>query len=148
MEFRVLGAVEATADGAPVDLGSRKQRLVLAVLLLDAGRPVARDTLVDLLWPDDPPASARNTVQALISRLRAVFRAAGGPGLETEGHGYVLRADPDTVDAHRFTALARRARAADDETAIALLDEALALWRVTLWPGPRPATSPSGCSRG
>ncbi|MEV6824588.1 BTAD domain-containing putative transcriptional regulator [Amycolatopsis sp. NPDC051102] len=129
MEFRVLGTVEAAADGGPVDLGSRKQRLVLAVLLLETPHPVALDHLVDLLWPDDPPASARNTVQALISRLRAVFRAAGGPELVTEGHGYVLRADPETVDAHRFTALVRRARAADDETAVALLDEALALWR-------------------
>ncbi|MET8851005.1 BTAD domain-containing putative transcriptional regulator [Amycolatopsis sp. NPDC004625] len=129
MEFRVLGAVEAAADGDPVDLGSRKQRLVLAVLLLETPHPVALDHLVDLLWPDDPPASARNTVQALISRLRAVFRAADGPELVTEGHGYVLRADPGTVDAHRFTGLVRRARAADDETAVALLDEALALWR-------------------
>lgn len=129
MEFRVLGAVEAAADGGPVDLGSRKQRLVLAVLLLETPHPVALDHLVDLLWPDDPPASARNTVQALISRLRAVFRAADGPELVTEGHGYVLRAEPETVDAHRFTALVRRARAADDETAVALLDEALALWR-------------------
>ncbi|WP_033260751.1 AfsR/SARP family transcriptional regulator [Amycolatopsis vancoresmycina] len=129
MEFRVLGAVEAAADGDPVELGSRKQRLVLAVLLLETPHPVALDHLVDLLWPDDPPASARNTVQALISRLRAVFRAADGPELVTEGHGYVLRTDPETVDAHRFTALVRRARAADDETAVALLDEALALWR-------------------
>ncbi|WP_103354299.1 BTAD domain-containing putative transcriptional regulator [Amycolatopsis sp. CA-128772] len=129
MEFRVLGAVEAAADGGPVDLGSRKQRLVLAVLLLETPRPVTLENLVDLLWPDAPPASARNTVQALISRLRAVFRAAGGPELVTEGHGYVLRADPETVDVHRFAALVRRARAADDETAIALLDEALALWR-------------------
>ncbi|MCR6482502.1 tetratricopeptide repeat protein [Amycolatopsis sp. OK19-0408] len=129
MEFRVLGAVEATADGAPVDLGSRKQRLVLAVLLLEGAHPVSRDRLVDILWPDDPPASARNTVQALISRLRAVFRAADGPELVTEGPGYALRAEPETVDAHRFTALVRRARAADDETAVAMLDEALALWR-------------------
>ena len=129
MRFRVLGTVEASVDGAPVDLGSRKQRLVLAVLLLEAGRPVALDRLVDLLWPTAPPASARNTVQALVSRLRAVFRAAGGPELVTEGAGYVLRAEPETVDAHRFTALVRRARAADDETAVALLAEALALWR-------------------
>ncbi|WP_410565729.1 BTAD domain-containing putative transcriptional regulator [Amycolatopsis sp. cmx-4-61] len=129
MEFRVLGAVEATADGAPVDLGSRKQRLVLAVLLLETPRPVTVEHLVDLLWPDDPPASARNTVQVLVSRLRAVFRAAGGPELVTEGHGYVLRADPDTIDAHRFTALTRRARAASDETAVELFDEALSLWR-------------------
>jgi DNA-binding SARP family transcriptional activator/tetratricopeptide (TPR) repeat protein len=129
VEFRVLGTVEATADGDPVDLGSRKQRLVLAVLLLEAGRPVSLDRLVDLLWPAAPPASARNTVQALISRLRAVFRAAGGPELVTEGPGYVLRVAPEAVDAHRFAALVRRARAAGDETAVALFDEALALWR-------------------
>ncbi|MGV9362342.1 BTAD domain-containing putative transcriptional regulator [Amycolatopsis sp. NPDC003731] len=129
MEFRLLGAVEATADGDPVDLGSRKQRLVLAVLLLETPRPVTVESLVDRLWPDDPPASARGTVQALISRLRAVFRATGGPELVTEGHGYVLRADPDTVDAHRFTALTHRARVAADETAVELFDEALALWR-------------------
>jgi DNA-binding SARP family transcriptional activator/tetratricopeptide (TPR) repeat protein len=129
VEFRVLGTVEATADGAPVDVGSRKQRLVLAILLLEAGRPVSLDRLVDLLWPTAPPASARNTVQALVSRLRAVFRAADGPELATEGPGYVLRADPATVDAHRFTALVRQARATGDETAVALLDEALELWR-------------------
>ena len=59
MEFRVLGAVEAAADGVPVDLGSRKQRLVLAVLLLEAGRPVSLDRLLDLLWPTAPrPARA------------------------------------------------------------------------------------------
>ncbi|SFW83136.1 AfsR/SARP family transcriptional regulator [Amycolatopsis australiensis] len=139
MEFRVLGAVEATADGAPVDLGSRKQRLVLAVLLLEAGRPVSLDRLVDLLWPTAPPASARNTVQALVSRLRAVFRAADGPELITEGPGYVVRAAPETVDAHRFTALVRRAREAGDEAAVALLDEALGLWRGDALAGTAPA---------
>ncbi len=139
MRFRVLGTVEASVAGTPVDLGSRKQRLVLAVLLLEAGRPVPLDRLVDLLWPTAPPASARNTVQALVSRLRAVFRAAGGPELVTEGPGYVLRADPEAVDVHRFTALVRRARAADDETAVALLDEALALWQGDALAGAAPA---------
>ncbi|MCE6999024.1 tetratricopeptide repeat protein [Saccharothrix sp. S26] len=128
MRFRVLGAVEAWADGTRVDLGSRKQRLVLALLLLEAGRPVSRDRIVDLLWPDDPPVSARNTVQALVSRLRAVFRS-GGPELLTEGSGYVLRVDPDDVDVHRFARLTAQAQESDDERAVALLDEALALWR-------------------
>ncbi|MEO6091072.1 MAG: BTAD domain-containing putative transcriptional regulator [Umezawaea sp.] len=128
MEFRVLGAVEAWADGTRVDLGSRKQRLVLALLLLEAGRSVSRDRIVDLLWPDDPPVSARNTVQALVSRLRAVFRSTG-PELVTEGSGYVLRVDPGDVDVHRFGRLTARAREADDEQAVALLDEALSLWR-------------------
>ncbi len=129
MEFRVLGAVEAWAEGGPVDLGSPKQRLVLAVLVLEAGRPVPRDRIIDLLWPQEPPASARNTVQALISRLRAVFRAAGGPEIVSEGTRYLLKADPGQVDLHRFTALTAQAREADDERAAELLDEALGLWR-------------------
>ncbi|EMD27963.1 AfsR/SARP family transcriptional regulator [Amycolatopsis azurea] len=129
MEFRVLGAVEAWAGGDPVDLGSPKQRLVLAVLLLEAGKPVPRDRIIDLLWPEEPPASARNTVQALVSRLRAVFRGAGGPEIVSEGTRYLLRVDPRRVDVHRFTELTSQAREADDETAVELLDEALGLWR-------------------
>ncbi|RSN33506.1 transcriptional regulator [Amycolatopsis sp. WAC 01416] len=129
MEFRVLGAVEAWAGGDPVDLGSPKQRLVLAVLLLEAGKPVPRDRIIDLLWPEEPPASARNTVQALVSRLRAVFRGAGGPEIVSEGTRYLLKLDPRQVDLHRFTELTAQARDADDETAVELLDEALGLWR-------------------
>ncbi|MFJ8910020.1 BTAD domain-containing putative transcriptional regulator [Amycolatopsis sp. NPDC102389] len=129
MEFRVLGAVEAWAGGVPVDLGSPKQRLVLAVLLLEAGKPVPRDRIIDLLWPEEPPASARNTVQALVSRLRAVFRGAGGPEIVSEGTRYLLRVDPRQVDLHRFTELTAQARDAGDETAVELLDEALGLWR-------------------
>ncbi len=130
MEFRVLGAVEAWADGGPVDLGSPKQRLVLAVLLLEAGRPVPRDRIIDLLWPEEPPASARNTVQALISRLRAVFRTAKGPEIVSEGTRYLLKVDPRQVDLHRFTELTAQARKADDDAlAVELLDEALGLWR-------------------
>ncbi len=129
MEFRVLGAVEAWAGGVPVELGSPKQRLVLAVLLLEAGRPVPRDRIIDLLWPEEPPASARNTVQALVSRLRAVFRGAGGPEIVSEGTRYLLKVDPLAVDLHRFTELTTKAREADDERAVELLDEALGLWR-------------------
>ncbi|MGK4595625.1 BTAD domain-containing putative transcriptional regulator [Amycolatopsis sp. w19] len=129
MEFRVLGAVEAWAGGVPVDLGSPKQRLVLAVLLLEAGKPVPRDRIIDLLWPEEPPASARNTVQALVSRLRAVFRGAGGPEIVSEGTRYLLKVDARQVDLHRFTELTAQARDADDETAVELLDEALGLWR-------------------
>lgn len=129
MEFRVLGAVEAWAGGVPVDLGSPKQRLVLAVLLIEVGRPVPRDRIIDLLWPEEPPASARNTVQALVSRLRAVFRGADGPEIVSEGTRYRLKADSRQVDLHRFTDLTRKAREADDERAVELLEEALGLWR-------------------
>ncbi|MEU7804520.1 BTAD domain-containing putative transcriptional regulator [Micromonospora arborensis] len=131
MDFRVLGTVEAWSDGTRLDLGSRKQRLVLAVLLLEANRPVPMDRLIDLVWTREPPASARSTVQTLVSRLRAAFLhvGAGRPEIVNQGAAYLLRVDPFTVDVHRFTDLTARARAADDEGAVDLLNQALALWR-------------------
>ncbi|TDC42008.1 AfsR/SARP family transcriptional regulator, partial [Micromonospora sp. KC207] len=151
MEFRVLGSVEAYSAGVPLDLGARRQqRLVLAVLLLEPNRVVPVDRLIDLVWGAAPPASARGTVQALVSRLRAALRAADGPiaagpaagavadadpppAVRTEilhrGAGYLLRVDPLSVDVHRFTDLLARARATDDERSVELFDRALALWR-------------------
>jgi DNA-binding SARP family transcriptional activator len=131
MDLRVLGAVEAWSGGVQLDLGSRKQRLVLAVLLLEANRLVPLDRLVDFVWGTAPPPSARGTVQALVSRLRAAFRAAGrdGPEIVYRGAGYLLQADPLAIDVHRFSDLAAQARAADDEKAVDLLERALALWR-------------------
>ncbi|MEH1166648.1 BTAD domain-containing putative transcriptional regulator [Micromonospora sp. CPCC 205539] len=130
MEFRVLGAVEAWAQGARVDLGGRQPRLVLAVLLLEPGRVVAVDRLIDLVWGSSPPRSARGTVQALVSRLRAALRRAGAPvELISREPGYLLRVDPLAVDAHRFAALIAGARAAGDDTAVDLFDQALTLWR-------------------
>ncbi|MFR9777594.1 BTAD domain-containing putative transcriptional regulator [Micromonospora sp. MS34] len=130
MEFRVLGAVEVWCDGARVDVGGRQPRLVLAALLLEPDRVVPVDRLVDLVWGQSPPRSARGTLQALVSRLRATFRRLDAPvELAGRGTGYLLRVDPDTVDAHRFTALTAQARNAGDEAAVGLLDRALGLWR-------------------
>ncbi|MEU5785142.1 AfsR/SARP family transcriptional regulator [Micromonospora lupini] len=130
MEFRLLGAVEAWAQGTRIDLGGRQPRLVLAVLLLKPDRVVTVDQLVDLVWGHAPPPSARGTVQALISRLRAALRRAGAPvELISRVPGYLLRVDPLAVDAHQFTALIARARTVDDDTAVDLFDQALALWR-------------------
>ncbi|MEU5941349.1 BTAD domain-containing putative transcriptional regulator [Micromonospora sp. NPDC047548] len=131
MEFRVLGPVEAWSEGVRLDLGSRKQRLVLAVMLLEANRPVSMDRLIDLTWTHDPPASSRKSIQALVSRLRSAFLVAGAgrPEILNQGAGYLLRVDPLTVDVHRFVDLTTRARGADDERAVELLDQALELWR-------------------
>ncbi|SCG64991.1 DNA-binding transcriptional activator of the SARP family [Micromonospora echinaurantiaca] len=138
MEFRVLGAVEAYAAGTSIDLGSRQQRLVLGLLLLEPGRPVTVDRLVELVWGSDPPASARGTLQALVSRLRACLRrardATGADPPDSHeilrtGGGYLLRVDPGEVDVHRFTDLVTRARQADDAPAVELFDLALQLWR-------------------
>jgi DNA-binding SARP family transcriptional activator/tetratricopeptide (TPR) repeat protein len=130
IEFGLLGAVEGRLGGRTVDLGPRKQRLVLAALLLDANRTVSTERLVDLTWPDSPPPSARTAIHGRISRLRAVLAGEDGVALVSTGPGYTLRVDPAAVDAHRFTDLLARARAArTDEEAASRYDEALRLWR-------------------
>ncbi|SDY13018.1 DNA-binding transcriptional activator of the SARP family [Amycolatopsis xylanica] len=127
MEFGLLGAVQATVDGAALELGPRKQRFVLTVLLLEADRPVPARRLIDLLWPENPPATALNAIQVAVSRLRKVL---AGVELRSEGDGYRLVVRPEQVDLGRFRALvAGAAAAAGDEERVALLREALALWR-------------------
>ncbi|MFD4639736.1 BTAD domain-containing putative transcriptional regulator [Lentzea sp. NPDC058436] len=123
MEFGLLGEIEVRVGGRVVDVGHARQRCVLAVLLVEANRFVPVDVLVDRVWGEHVPHRARNAVAGYVSRLRQVLpevRIAGRRG------GYVLTADPMSVDLHRFPALLERARAAPDE---AVLDEALALWR-------------------
>ncbi|GAB3406949.1 AfsR/SARP family transcriptional regulator [Flindersiella endophytica] len=134
MRFGLLGSVAVWVDGRSIEIGPPKRRLLLAVLLLDLGRVVPVDRLVELLWDDEPPPAARRVVFAHISRLRRLLTAAGAGrydvGLETAAPGYVLRADPDRVDAHRFQRLVERARATADAAERAeLLRSALALWR-------------------
>lgn len=129
IEFGLLGPVEGRLAGTPLDLGPRKQRLVLAALLLEANRPLSTARLVDLTWPDSPPATARTAIHGRISRLRQVLSGTD-VALDSTGSGYTLRIDPAVVDAHRFTALLAEARAAPaDELAASRYDEALRLWR-------------------
>ncbi|MFD4206291.1 BTAD domain-containing putative transcriptional regulator [Micromonospora tulbaghiae] len=131
MEFRVLGPVEVWSEGVRVAIGGRQPRLLLAVLVLEADRPVPADRLVDLIWAQSPPPSARATVQAMVSRLRATFRQIGASAqLLSERGAYRLHTDPATVDAHRFSALVQQAAgSSDDLTTVELLDQALDLWR-------------------
>jgi DNA-binding SARP family transcriptional activator/tetratricopeptide (TPR) repeat protein len=130
LELRLLGPVEARVDGRPVPLGTRKQRLVLAILALEPNRQVPMDRLVDLVWPEDPPRTATHAVRVCVSGLRAALAGAGaGVDIVTRGTGYLLAADPSTVDAHRFRSLLAEAREAPgDAEQVALLDRALALW--------------------
>jgi DNA-binding SARP family transcriptional activator/tetratricopeptide (TPR) repeat protein len=130
LTFGLLGPVEGWRDGRPLNLGPRKQRLVLAALLLAANRPLSTERLVDLTWPDSPPPTARTAIHGRISRLRALLAGLPGVALDSVGSGYTLRVDPGVVDAHRFTDLLAKARAAGtDELAECRYDEALALWR-------------------
>ncbi len=137
VEFRLLGQVEAWRDGCRVELGGRKQRAVLASLLVRAGTVVPVDRIVDDLWPDDPPARAAATVQVFVSNLRRALepdRERGVPAalLVTAAPGYRLAVDPDAVDADVFARLVDRGRAAldgdDPELAAELLRRAEELW--------------------
>jgi DNA-binding SARP family transcriptional activator len=107
-------------------------RVVLALLVAAEGRIVATDTLVDVVWPDEPPVSASGTLQTYVSRLRKSL-AAVGASIVREPAGYRLEVDRDEVDLYRFEALADAGRAAldagDAPTARRMLTEAADLWR-------------------
>ncbi|MEJ3749426.1 tetratricopeptide repeat protein [Actinomycetes bacterium KLBMP 9797] len=127
MEFRLLGPVEAFANGQVVDLGRPQQRLVLAVLLVDVGRLVPTELVIDRVW-DVAPGGARRTLQVHVARLRRVLaRADASVRLVGRAGGYLLDVDPDRVDAHRFQRLIGQAR--EHRAPAALLDQALDLWR-------------------
>ncbi len=133
VRLRVLGPVavgpggaESPEAAAPV-LGSRSQRLVLAVLAARVGETVSADVLVDALWGDSPPRTAAQTLRTYVSRLRGVL----GEAVAIRPGGYALALSPVEVDAGRFEALVGEAGAARPEVAVALLEEALALWRGT-----------------
>jgi YVTN family beta-propeller protein len=128
MEFWILGPLEVTSNGGRVELGYTKQQLVLGVLLLEANRVVSSERLVDELWGEAPPQSAPKLVQGYISGLRKVL---GRETIETRSGGYLLRVDPDRLDAARFERLAAEAQRCDDdpERTGERLSSALSLWR-------------------
>ncbi|MFC7534610.1 BTAD domain-containing putative transcriptional regulator [Actinoplanes sp. GCM10030250] len=137
MEFRLFGEVQLAAAGRPLDTGTPRQQAVLAALAVEAGRAVAIETIVDRVWGDNPPAEARNVLYSHVSRIRRMLKqaAASGDGtvvrLERRHAGYLLDADPDLIDLHRFVRLADLGRdpsRADTERVQALV-EALSLWR-------------------
>ena len=130
MEFRILGPLEAADDGGPVELTGGKQKALLALLLLDVGRVISVERVIDSLWGDDVPESARKMVQIFVSQLRKQLP----PGLiETRAPGYRVLLAGHTLDLNRFEALQTRGReafvAGRPREAAAALAEALDLWR-------------------
>src|SRR3954470_19595666 len=114
MEVRVLGHIEATIADRPVALGGAKQRAVLAMLGLEANRPVTADRLIEGLWGEDPPPSAAKMVQNYVLRLRKALADDGGSEIATRGRAYELRIDRELVDACRLERLVAAAgRAAE-----------------------------------
>jgi DNA-binding SARP family transcriptional activator len=76
LSFGYLGKLRAELDGGLLDLGPRLQRQLLAILLIEAGRVVSVDRLVDLLWGDAAPSAAVASLQAYVSQLRRIFEPA------------------------------------------------------------------------
>jgi DNA-binding SARP family transcriptional activator len=126
LDFRILGPVEAWDDDAQLQLGGPKQRAVLALLLLDAGRVVSTDRLIDALWGEQPPATAATSLQNFISQLRKVV---GADVLVTKPPGYRLQVEPEQLDLERFRRLVERSRQERAAQRAATLREALGLWR-------------------
>jgi DNA-binding SARP family transcriptional activator len=137
MELRLLGEVELRTASQMLDVGAPRPQAVLAALAVDAGRPVAIETLIDRVWDDNPPAEVRNVLYSYLSRIRRLLRQAaaltGGTPVRVERRhaGYVLDIDPDLVDLHRFRRLVERGsdRQCGDAARAAALAEALDLWR-------------------
>jgi DNA-binding SARP family transcriptional activator len=126
LDFRILGPLEVSDETGPIALGGQRQRALLAALLLEGGRVVPTERLVDLLWGEEAPKTATTSLQNSISRLR---RALGADVLETRPPGYVLRASADQIDARRFEQLLHDARRANPEERREILVGALGLWR-------------------
>ncbi|MDR7278850.1 BTAD domain-containing putative transcriptional regulator [Catenuloplanes atrovinosus] len=138
VRYAVLGPLTATADGAEVDLGPAKQRAVLALLLLNANRPVSAAAIVDAVWADDPPENGTNVVQKHVAGLRRALEPDRSPRspstvLALDGAGYRLHVEAGALDTDTFDSSVRGARAllaGDDPGAAATaLRSALLLWR-------------------
>jgi DNA-binding SARP family transcriptional activator/Tfp pilus assembly protein PilF len=122
-EFRLFGGVEAQRGGHRVDVGHARQQCVLAVLLVEANNAVSVDELIDRVWAGEPPKRAKESLHTYLTRLR---RALPAVPITRHGASYLLSADEDSIDLHRFRALAASARETDDA---ATFEQALALWR-------------------
>ena len=136
LEFRVLGPLEVCRDGQPIALPGIASRRVLAVLALRAGEWVSVDRLIDEMWSERPPASARKALQMHVSRLRSALSSSGVDGasvLESGPAGYRVAVSLEDIDAKRFEQAVETAQRAIAELrpdcAGASLRDALDLWR-------------------
>jgi DNA-binding SARP family transcriptional activator len=128
MQFRILGPLEVADGESLLPLAGATQRALLALLLVNANETVSADRLIEELWGDQAPESARAALQMRVSRLRNVLGSAGELVL-TRTPGYVLRLEPEQLDLYRFERLVGEADAAEPALAAAKLREAIGLWR-------------------
>ncbi|MEU8390851.1 BTAD domain-containing putative transcriptional regulator [Micromonospora sp. NPDC048843] len=128
VRVRLLGPVEVVVAGSPQAVNGVRRKAVLATLALHAGRVVSIDRLIDVVWGDQLPATAANTLQRHVSYLRGVL---GEPlSIVARQPGYLLDTGPDSTDvqaAERLIELARRST--DRNEQVRHLTAAVALWR-------------------
>jgi DNA-binding SARP family transcriptional activator len=134
VEYRLLGALEVVAGGGVHEIHSARQRVLLTTLLLHANQVVPVDLLIDAMWNDDPPVTAKSQLQTCVSVLRRHLSAIGAKSeIATRSLGYMIVISDDSLDIETFERLVAsgRAAAADGraEEAVDQLRAALALWR-------------------
>jgi DNA-binding SARP family transcriptional activator len=134
MEFRLLGPLEVWAGDRPVPLGARKPQALLAALLMDDNRMVPSERLVEAVWGEDPPETARAILQTYVSGLRRLFQEFGEEEvIVSYSAGYLIRVPAGALDRNEFERLAaegRQAAASDrHQEAVEAFRVALALWR-------------------
>ena len=146
MRVGILGAAEARLDGVAVDLGTRKQRALLAALAMHRAQPVGQDALVDMLWGETPPTAVTATLQGYVARLRRALEPDRPPRapsevLVTQQTGYVLNLPEEALDAARFeaavgsahqrigTGMTAEPAQAELEELFASLNDGFSLWR-------------------
>lgn len=132
-QFRLLGPVEVGHAGRTLPVPAGQQRTLLAALLLNAGRAIPAEELIETLWGDRPPPSARITLQNYVRRLRQALGEAGRDRIITRSRGYLIRIEAGELDVTRFEDMLAAARAAARSsawpTAARQAHAALALWR-------------------
>ncbi|MGE5291022.1 MAG: BTAD domain-containing putative transcriptional regulator [Micromonosporaceae bacterium] len=134
MEYRVLGPLEISAENHLIDIASGRQRIVISTLLLAANQVVPLSRLVDAVWDDAPPVTAKSQVQICISALRQQLADAGAAGvIVTRTPGYMIDVPDDALDVKQFELLVTRGRQSAAERraheAVHDLRAALSLWR-------------------
>jgi SARP family transcriptional regulator, regulator of embCAB operon len=143
MQIKVLGLLEATVNSHPVLPTAAKPRQVLALLALRARQVVPAAALIEEIWGEHPPRSARTTLQTYVMRLRRPLGDEATDVLATRFGGYLLNVAPEDVDVHEYERLSQSGRCAaeagDFESAARLLRSALEVWR-----GPALVDVPAG----
>ncbi|WP_327585687.1 NB-ARC domain-containing protein [Nonomuraea sp. NBC_00507] len=153
LEFRILGPLDVRRDGRRIRPGGPRQHKILLMLLLEPGRVVSIEALIEAVWDGNEPSTARKQVQNGVADLRRALASAGEEDrIVTDGPGYLLRLDDDAqLDWQRFEHRVAEAGTLAGEgrldRAVEALRAALALWRGPALGGPAGGPLTSAAAR-